>query len=581
MNKVQIELKKAGVFLATADGRQLIAAPIKFHAIGERLDGTKVVEIKFVDCDGNRLSKQFDMAAINPRNLSAMADDLGNMGYLWPTDDVTAVQILKVVVAKIPSRRFAFVGAPGWYDDAIVTLLRQYGGTKRILIDPDTGAHLAIYKKGPGSLKGWRKTVGRLAKKSTGLRLSIAAALAAPLLRPLSMDSFALNLFGPTSTGKSSLLCGAASVPGLIDKNQGLPKWSDSETAIEQQAIGHRDGLYPLDESGDQNDKVEAHVKSKQLAFLFSRNRARTLDKSHQKKINLTVREFRVTVLSTSEFALKTMAEVAGQSRIGGEEVRFIDIPVVEPSGLGVFDGVELTSGRDPGEFGRMLADDLRRNAEIHQGFVMDAFLKKFMRDPEAAVARTKHHMSQFRAKLSLKLETGPHQRICDNFSVIYAAAALGIEYRILPWKKKPTQAAIEKCMAGAFATLRNSTTIASNATTIPCIESAVGELNGYLERLTLISVRKGKRCSQEEAVQRQRADGFRKEREILIKPKSWKPSAAAKNLLFEHQILRRHRSDAVTIERKVMGVPGKPRYYVIDQAKLEAATAGLSNPPK
>jgi len=194
-----IKLTKAGVFLVTSSGEQRIAAPISFHAIGERLDRTKVVEIRFVNCDGKKLSEQFDMAAINPKNLSTIADALGNKGYLWPTDGVSAVEILKVVVAKIPSRRFTFVAAPGWYDNAIVTPLRCYGGTKRIVIDPRSGAHLASYTKGPGSLNGWRKTVGRLAKKSTGLRLSIAAALAAPLLRRLSMDSFALNLFAPST----------------------------------------------------------------------------------------------------------------------------------------------------------------------------------------------------------------------------------------------------------------------------------------------------------------------------------------------------------------------------------------------
>ena len=81
-----IKLTKAGVFLVTGSRKQRIAAPIQFHAIGERLDHTKVVEIRFVNCDGKRLSEQFDMAAINPRNLSTIADALGNKGYLWPTD---------------------------------------------------------------------------------------------------------------------------------------------------------------------------------------------------------------------------------------------------------------------------------------------------------------------------------------------------------------------------------------------------------------------------------------------------------------------------------------------------------------
>jgi hypothetical protein len=573
-----IKLTKDGIFLVTSDGKQRIAAPIRFHAIGERLDRTKVVDIRFVNCDGKHLSEQFDMAAINPRNLSAIADALGNKGYLWPADGVSAVEILKVVVAKIPSRRFTFVGAPGWYEDAIVTPLRRYGGTKRILIDPNTGAHLASYTEGVGSLRGWQKTVGRLARRSTRLRLSIAAAFAAPLLRPLRMDSFAINLFGSTSIGKTSVLCGAASIPGLNSEKIGLPKWADSEAGIEQLAIGHRDGLLPLDESNDRSGNMPVHEKARKLAFLFSRNRAKTLDKSHQKRINLTIRDFRVIVLSTSESALNAIAETAGQRRIGGEEVRFIDVPASEPGSVGVFDHVKVPSGRDPAEFGRMLADKLRHDAEINQGFPMDAFLKKFMQDSDAALARIKYHMREFTANVSLTLGAGPDQRICANFSLMYAAVALGIEYGILPWKKKTTRAAIEKCMAGAFAILRNPSPPPSQKAEARSIGTVAATLKDDLDRLTLVLVKKGKRCSDEEAARRQKADGFRIGQEIFIKPQSWKPTGAAKEILVEHQILQTQRNDVATIDRQVMGVPGKRRYYVIDGDKL-AEVVAVSDP--
>lgn len=570
----RLELTKAGVFHVTANGKAKIAGPIRFHAIGERLDGSKIVEIRFVNCDGQKVSERFNMSAINPRNLSIVADGLGNKGYLWPTDGASSVEILKAVVADIPSQRFILVGAPGWYENAIVTPLRRYGGTKRIFIDPDTGAHLASYTKGPGSLEGWQETVGRLAKRSTRLRLSIAAAFAAPLLRPLGMDSFALNLFGLTSTGKTTLLCGAASVPGLNNKETGLPKWAESDVGIEQLAIGHRDGILPLDESGDQGGKMQVHEKAKRLAFLFSRNRAKTLDKTYQKKINLTVRDFRVIVLSTSESALKTIAETAGQRRLGGEEVRFIDVPATEPGSVGVFDRLAVPSDRNPGEFGRMLADNLRRDAETNQGFAMDAFLKKFMRDPHAALAKIRQHIGDFTSKVSPKLVTGADYRVCANFALMYAAAALAIEYRILPWARKETRAAILKCMAGAFATLRNTSPLISDPVNTPSIKMVAHELEDDLNRLTLISVKKGEPCSDEEAIRRQKANGFRIGRKILVKPQAWKRTDADKVLLIDHKILQTQRLDVATIDRKIMGVPGKPRYYVIDGDKLRAVVA-------
>jgi hypothetical protein len=93
------------------------------------------------------------------------------------------------------------------------------------------------------------------------------------------------------------------------------------------------------------------------------------------------------------------------------------------------------------------------------------------------------------------------------------------------------------------------------------------------------IRVNKGKPCSEEEAALRQEADGFRMERQIFIKPQSWKPTDLAKDLLITHGILETQRNDVTTIDRKIMGVPGKRRYYVIDSDKLAAVVAAVSDP--
>jgi hypothetical protein len=93
------------------------------------------------------------------------------------------------------------------------------------------------------------------------------------------------------------------------------------------------------------------------------------------------------------------------------------------------------------------------------------------------------------------------------------------------------------------------------------------------------MSVKKGKPCSDEEAARRQKADGFRIGRKIFVRRDAWKPSDAAKTLLIEHQILQTQRNDAATIDRKVIGVPGKRRYYIFDQEKLAAVfTAGADH---
>ena len=208
----------------------------------------------------------------------------------------------------------------------------------------------------------------------------------------------------------------------------------------------------------------------------------------------------------------------------------------------------------------------------------MDAFLKKFMRHPEAALARTKHYMSEFSDKLSLRLETGPDQRIGTNFSVLFAAAALGIEYGILPWKMKATRAAIETCMASALAIVGSSRPHDHHALVAPSIKAAARRLRDVLDHLTVFLVKKGQSCSDIEALKRQQADGFRIAQTTLVKPQAWKASDGDKALLVEHHVMQTTRKDVATVERKIIGIPGKPRYYVIDEEKLAAVLAATDD---
>lgn len=218
--------------------------------------------------------------------------------------------------------------------------------------------------------------------------------------------------------------------------------------------------------------------------------------------------------------------------------------------------------------------NELRREAIKNQGFAMDAFLERLSLNPTAAAKKAKAHMEHFESHVSTPLVTGADRRIAANFAVIYAGAALAIEYGILPWKRKPTLAPIEKCMAAAFATLRNPSPQPSQKVEARNIGTVAAALKDDLDRLKLVKVKKGKPCSKEEAIRRQEADGFRIGRRIFVKPQSWKPTDAAKKLLIKHKILETQRSDVATVDRKIIGVPGKPRYYVIDGGKLAAVIA-------
>ncbi len=213
--KSTIELTARGVFQlrATPGGeseRKKIARSIRLRAIGKReADGVTFAQIRFRTMHGDYRSEFFAMSNLLPRNRHEIKSKLADLGYEWPEDEALAQRILKELANARPEREFRIVGAPGWCDSVFVIPGRVFApGDKRaeIYIDPNSDAHLAAFVLGEGSLKDWQELVAKPSRQSSRLRLSIAAALAAPFLRPLGLDSFGINWFSDTSDGKSHAL---------------------------------------------------------------------------------------------------------------------------------------------------------------------------------------------------------------------------------------------------------------------------------------------------------------------------------------------------------------------------------------
>jgi uncharacterized protein (DUF927 family) len=228
----------------------------------------------------------------------------------------------------------------------------------------------------------------------------------------------------------------APSVAGLISSD-GLPGWADSEPGIEDQALGHRDCILPLDESGD-SGKVPLKEKAKTLAFMIARNRPRRLSKRHERANALRDREWRIIAQASSEAALSQVAIDAGGRRLGGEEVRFIDVRASEPGSLGIFDGrVTAHPEKTDRETTKELIEKMKIDAEANQGFAFHEFLGNYFSDAEA-LSKVRTHKDQFESKVSVP-SSNAALRIRSNFALIWAAAAMAIDYAVLPWKKPPT----------------------------------------------------------------------------------------------------------------------------------------------
>jgi Domain of unknown function (DUF927) len=572
----KITRTRDGVFLTerTSDGenRTRVADPIKVRSIGIRLtDKMTLVEIRFKTIHGDRQSKTFPFSYLQRKRWGDLEIRVGDQGYVWPERRNVSNEILRQLAAEQPKRRFVQVSAPGWYEPEFVLPGKVFGppgsGTD-YRIDPDSDAHIGAFVCGNGSLKGWQETVAEPARKSSCLRVAIAAAFAAPLVRPMAMDSFAINWFSDTSDGKTAMLFAAASVAGLIGAD-GLPGWADSEPGLEDQARGHRDCVLPLDESGDGNGKIPLKDKAKMLAFMIARNRPRKLSKKHERAHALQNREYRIIAQSSSELALSQVAIAAGGRRLGGEQVRFIDVRASEPGSLGIFDGAVTTQpGKTDRETTKELIDRMKVDAKHNQGFAFHEFLRNYFDDAEA-LSNVRAYKGQFESEV-IVASSNAALRIRSNFALIWAAAAMAIDYGVLPWKKRPTFKAVEKCLRKALEVIEAGKAPGSP---VDAATSILEALNDKLEKADLRKVVLRKQITSEQARRRVKADGFRINGDIYVKPdrlRRWVPSRRDRVVLKHTGVVRTRRDDAATIEQVIAGVPGKRRYYVLDSQKLE-----------
>lgn len=580
---IKIKLTKHGTLARkkTADGRNKwvkIAPRIQLRAIGMRPDGNHLAEIQFRPLKGKIRSELVDWSLMIAEKKTELKARMATLGYEWPQDKAISDAVWTKLVSTRPKREFIIVSTPGWHRNGFALPGRFFSTDTTavpVIIDPNSVEHIGAFISGEGSLGGWKQSIGKLARKSSPLRVSIAATLAAPLLRKLGMDSFAINWFGFTSEGKSFLLKAGASVSGLIGPD-GIPVWADSEAAFEGQAMGHRDCMMPLDETADGEDKMPLEKKARMLAFVIARNRPRKLSKKYEQEHGLGKREYRIIVQSSSERALRDVARDAGDPRLGGEQVRFMDVPASEFGSQGIFDGkLKPEMGKSLLETAKAIVEDTLALAILNQGYILPAFLDQLVKDKNWE-ATVRGYKAQFESEVKAPDERAIY-RIRSNFAVIWAAAALAIDYKLLPWKKRGTLRAIEKCFRRCVAALASPPSIEPIDSRASNSANVLQTLKEKLDQSDLRSVQQGKKASKEEATARQKADGFIINGVTYLKNdrvEGWFPSSQDRVTLRETGIFRTQRKDTPTVDKKISGIKGKPRYYAINGDALDRLLA-------
>ena len=207
--------------------------------------------------------------------------------------------------------------------------------------------------------------------------MAVAAGLSAPFSAHYGRETEpgGFHFYGPSSRGKTTLLCAVASVYGVgAEKKDGgiVDSWHSTPFAGEQTAAKHSDCALLLDEikSAKPEDVGD-------LIYQFANGAGKKAGTSSGGLRD--TKNFRPTVISTGEISSRQYIESNGQDYHGGLSVRMIDVPADTLSGFGIFSTVPSRFEGDAGAF----AQWIKQQAATNYGFHARALIAHYIQDRE------------------------------------------------------------------------------------------------------------------------------------------------------------------------------------------------------
>lgn len=358
---------------------------------------------------------------------------------------------IEAAAASDAEARLAYAAATGWRPGYRTFVLadRVIGAnTKNI-----SGLPPAAHRPRPrGTSKSWLRSVGSLAKKSSGMMLTASCPFAAPLLRMADEQSFGFCLAGKTGGGKTTATLVGSSVGGAGQIDQ-LLTWNATLAGLEPALRSHNDCLMVVD---DLNKMPAASDKEKHHSTRdFAHNLGSGSTKLRSPSFDETSgngEQYRVISLTSAETTIAELAAKCGEQR-GGDARRLIDVPIYLDGLDHIFDRVP-----DAGQLGQselqQLFSSVHTACSKDHGHVFAQYVRFLSRSRTELRSKIVRHVRRFRANVAGRADSLVYADIIRKFGLVYAGGALAIEGVGLPWKRAELLDAIIKCCEAALDTL-------------------------------------------------------------------------------------------------------------------------------
>jgi len=330
----------------------------------------------------------------------------GELLHLGVEIDPDAARALsRYILQHKPKRQVTASISTGWYDDRLFIMPRENIGEGDAILQSES-ANVDDYGKS-GTLDGWRDEVSAHCAGNPLLMLGVCTALAGPLLQPTGQQSGGFNIFGRSSTGKSSIAQAAASVWGHGENM--LRTWNATGNGLEGIATQRNDTLLVMDELGEADP-----FKVGEIVYAISNGTGKS--RGSRSGGARSINRWRVMIISNGELTLA--AKIAeGNKRIkAGQEVRLIDISASRQHGC--WD--DLSGQHD----GAALSKLIKHGSVTHYGLAGPAFVKSLLEDD--AMDGLPEAFSMLRASFTPR--NAIEGRAADRFALLALAGEIARE---------------------------------------------------------------------------------------------------------------------------------------------------------
>ncbi|WP_297845296.1 DUF927 domain-containing protein [Pseudomonas sp.] len=566
-------IRDDGVFIERKDKEGPYLTPLSSRIDVEALTRNKNGQqwgllLKFKDRDGNvhewSMPREMLSGRVEDyrRQLLSLGADLAPKGG--------ADFLTEFLIAATPQARALCVDSTGWHGNVFVLPKRVFGQDAEPVLFQTTDAVRHPPFGTSGTLDQWKIHVGAKCVGNSRMVTAVCIAMAGPLLDLLGEENGGFHFRGASSSGKTKTLSVAASIWG----DKGMVRiWRTTSNAIESLAMEHNECVLILDELGQVSPQDAGDI-----AYTLANGQAKA--RANRMGGVRPIASWRLLFISTGEIGLAEHVAAGGGRIRAGQEIRMLDIPSDGGCNLGVFEN--LHGAASPQAF----ADQLQQLSEAYYGTVAEALLTTLTsnaQERDRAVSMVQAIQGQFVGDFVPVDSHGQVFRAASRFGMVAGVGEYAISIGALPWDAGEALHSVQRCFHSWLG--ERGGNVASEEL------RALAQVRHFLEqygesRFTLIAQEGlgdnniGDRTNRRVGFRKVLDDGTT---EYLVLSEAYKNDLCegfdyklVTRVLNEHGFLQRGSDGKSTVVKRLPGVSGSIRVYVINPSIFISREAAI-----